>query len=507
MPVSVCWSRRALARFGLVAALFSLLTACGSADDASPEVPSFELASGPATERWTGPRASAPLVSSVAPKALAEDGGTPFDVHGTNLVSGATVSIGGTPCPDLVWIDSTHVTCVTPPKAPGIYDVVVVNPDGRTSGTSGAALYESVSGPQPVAAEPPSLRGTNLVGMEGGFGFDQATGPVPNTHYAVHSTQVIDYLASKKMNVIRLLFSWERMQSRLLGPIPAAATGNYRSYFDDFERIVAYATNVKGMTVIIEPWQASASGGVGGPSWRGNVVGNGVVTNAHFADFWGKLAKLHAGNARVAIGLVNEPNGMSTMTWFGAAQAAITAIRDAGFKGDIHVPGNGWSGAGSWTDDAYDAAATKRSNAYGWLNARGPGQALLDPLGKLLVAVHTYADADAAGSTTNVVSSTVSRTRVKVVVDWARAHGLGVFVGEIGMYASAPNAAANWKDFVAYAKESRDTLRGFAWWGCGKPGWWDDVAAAGGGHFSITPTGGYAGDTPNMTMIAGAFTP
>ena len=121
------------------------------------------------------------------------------------------------------------------------------------------------------------------------------------------------------------------------------------------------------------------------------------------------------------------------------------------------------------------------------------------------MGVHTYADADAGGTTTAVVSSTVTRSRVKVVVDWARANKLQVFIGEIGMYAGAANAAANWADFVSYANSNRDTLRGYAWWGCGKPGWWDDVAASGGGHFSVTPTNGYAGDTANMAMIQSAF--
>jgi hypothetical protein len=43
------------------------------------------------------------------------------------------------------------------------------------------------------------------------------------------------------------------------------------------------------------------------------------------------------------------------------------------------------------------------------------------------------------------------------------------------------------------------------WWACGKPGWWDDVAANGGGHFSITPTNNYMTDTVNMDMIETAF--
>jgi endoglucanase len=320
----------------------------------------------------------------------------------------------------------------------------------------------------------------------------------------VHSTQVIDYLLTKKVDVIRFLFSWERMQSKLRGPIPAAPSGNYKAYFDDYARIVDYATS-KGMTVIVEPWQASSSGGAGGARWRGNLVGGGAVSSADFADFWAKMAAAYASNPRVAIGLVNEPNSMSTMAWFGIAQDAITAIRGAGFTGDIHVPGNGWTGAGSWNDSSYDTASTRRSNAYGWMNARGVGQPLFDPLGKLIVGVHSYADSDASGGSTSVVSSTISRTRLAGVVSWARSNGLRVFVGEIGMYASAANASANWSDFVAYVNANEDTLLGFAWWACGKPGWWNDVAASGGGHFAITPTGNYSGDTVNMTMIQGAF--
>jgi endoglucanase len=218
------------------------------------------------------------------------------------------------------------------------------------------------------------------------------------------------------------------------------------------------------------------------------------------------MAAVYANNSRVAIGLVNEPNAIDTMKWFAAAQVAITAIRATGFAGEIQVPGNGWTGAGSWLESWYDTNTNKRSNAYGWLNARGPGLPLADSLNKLVVGVHTYADSDAGGSTTSVLSGTITRERVKVVVDWARANALKVFVGEVGMYAAATNASANWSSFVSYLDANADTLTGFAWWGCGKPGWWDDVAASGGGHFSITPTGG-TGDTVNMNMIESAFLP
>jgi hypothetical protein len=58
------------------------------------------------------------------------------------------------------------------------------------------------------------------------------------------------------------------------------------------------------------------------------------------------------GTITSAIDLVNEPNDMSTLAWFGIAQDAITAIRNTGFRDDIYVPGNGWTAAGSWNPTA-----------------------------------------------------------------------------------------------------------------------------------------------------------
>ena len=448
---------------------------------------------------------AAPTLGGVAPANGPVGGGTSISLTGTGFASNATVTVNGVACTNVTVASSTRIDAVTPPgPGAGAMTVVVTNPDGQNIALGGAFYYDA-DGTSPPPPTVTSLRGTNLVGMEGGYSFNQANGPIPDTEYPVHSTQVVDYLATKQINVIRFLFSWERMQSTLGGPIPAASSGNYKSYFDDYKRIVDYATNVKGMTVIIEPWQANSSGGVGGPSWRGNLVGAGVVTNAHFADFWSKMATVYKDNPRVSIGLINEPNSMSTMTWFSAAQAAVDGIRGTGFSGEILVPGNGWDSADGWTSTWYDTASTPRSNAYGWMNARGPGLPLSDALGKLVVEVHNYADANASGGTTVVASTTTSREHMVPVTDWARANGLKVFVGEIGMYALAANASADWSDFVSYVGANADTVDGFAWWACGKPGWWNDVAASGGGHFSITPTNNYTTDTVNMDMIEGSF--
>jgi endoglucanase len=358
--------------------------------------------------------------------------------------------------------------------------------------------------------EIPVFRGTNLAGMEMNYAnFNQANGPIGDTNYPVYNEKLIDYFASKHLTAFRILFSWEGMQRNLGDPIPLTSVANYQAYFDNYKRIVDYATDKYGIHVIIEPWQADPSGGAGGPRWRGGLVGTDVSADA-FADFWSKMAANFKGNYFVSYGLVNEPNHMSTMSWFATAQKAITAIRDAGSTQTIIVPGNGYTAASGWTQTYYDAAATKRSNAYGWLNANGVGQPLSDPLSKLVVAVHTYVDPDECGCDDGdpITSLTAARDHVAVTLDWATANGLKVYLGEIGLVASAnPNGftpAQAWANFIDYFNANRGPFVGFTWFAAGMPDWWHDVHAP---HFAITPTNNvtYTGETINMTMIQNDF--
>jgi endoglucanase len=359
----------------------------------------------------------------------------------------------------------------------------------------------------PAAA---GLRGTNLVGMEMAYqNCDQAGGPIEGTNYPHHDERLVDYFASKNMTTLRFLFSWECMQQVLNGAIPAAQSGPYKVYFDNYKRIVDYATNVKGMRVIVEPWDSNSAGGAGGARYRGNVVGSGAVPTAAFANFWSRMATIFAANPKVEYGLINEPNDMSTMSWFASAQAAITAIRNSGSTQRIYVPGNGYSAASTWTSNFYDTAATQRSNAYGWLNANGSGQPITDPLNNIVAEVHTYLDTDEGGGTTEITSITAARDHLSVAVNEAAAHGYKVWLGEIGMYAGATNAPQAWADFIAYlnANAGGGVFLGFTWFAGGDPLWWPDVAANGGGHFSISPTSSatYTGDTVNMDMIENDF--
>jgi len=400
----------------------------------------------------------------------------------------------------------------------------------------GTAYFDDVSLQSPVNDEifkngfettaPSQFRGTTIAGMESGFNAAgtqhiclQAGGPVAGTNYPVQDTRLIDYFAGKGISMLRPLFAWECMQPVLNEAIPGAGA-NYQAYFNAYKMMVDYATNTKGIGIIIEPWEANSSNEIGGAMWNGNLVGSIAVPTTAFADFWSRMATIFKGNPRVSYGLMSEPNHMSTASWFTSAQAAITAIRATGSTQRIYVPGNAYTGASTWTTaNAYGGDAI--SNADGWLNANGVGQPLTDPLNNIAVEVHTYVDCNQGGLDDSITSNTAARDQLDVTVQWARPRGYPVYLGEIGIYAgnapvynrdgsgcAAPplgvTAALAWADFINYADANTDTLAGFTWWAGGYPGWWD---VTNGPYFSITPTNAatLTGDSIEMTLIQGSF--
>ena len=161
-----------------------------------------------------------------------------------------------------------------------------------------------------------SLRGTNVAGAE--WAWQAGPAPVEGENYQWVSHRDIDYLASKGVAFIRLVFSWEILQPMRGGAFAQA----YAASLDDRVR---HATGL-GLTVMIEPH--------GGQStrfarYKGQPIGSAAVPNAAFADLWQRLAQRFMGEADVVFGLMNEPNAISPMQWFAAARAASTPFAPA----------------------------------------------------------------------------------------------------------------------------------------------------------------------------------
>lgn len=308
------------------------------------------------------------------------------------------------------------------------------------------------------------------------------TTPREGRDYLWVSHQDIDYLASKGVGLLRLVFSWEILQPRQNGNFASAYAASL------MDRVV-YATG-QGLNVMIEPHGGEFSRFA---RYKGQVIGSAALPNTAFADLWRRLAEAHRNNPRVVFGLMNEPNAISTMQWFAAAQAAIDAIRAAGATQTVMVPGNGFSQPGAWNDTWYDtAAAPKVSNAEGWATLR-------DPLNHLVVSVHTYFDADGGGGADDIADPDIIAQRLRPVVDWARARGLKVHLSEFGANAGTAGAQQAVIKALDYMDAQRDVIIGWSWWAYGPPAWW------GGYHFTLCPSADYAVDDPKMAWLAPRF--
>jgi acid phosphatase len=125
----------------------------------------------PKSNGSSGP-APAPTVTSISPNSGPTAGGTSVTISGTGFVSGATVSLGGTPATNVAVVNATTITATTGPRSAGVVDVVVTNQDNQ-SGTLVQGF--SYANPQPSV---PAFDRVFIVALEN-QSFANATGGMP----------------------------------------------------------------------------------------------------------------------------------------------------------------------------------------------------------------------------------------------------------------------------------------------------------------------------------------
>ena len=332
-----------------------------------------------------------------------------------------------------------------------------------TANTNAASLPASATDGEEGTPEPRGarFRGVNLSGAD----FTSSALPgVEGRDYGWPTHAEVDYFAAKGVNTFRIGFLWERMQPKAYGSL----TASYAAKLDD---LVAYVT-AHGANVILNPQNFAR--------YYGHLVGSSAAPNAAFADFWRRIATRYSASARVMFNLVNEPNGLPTEQWVGAANAAIAAIRSTGATNLIHVPGNAWTGAHSWNDSWYGT-----SNAKAMLSIE-------DPADHFVYEVHAYLDASAGGKTGDCVSKTIGSERLEGFLHWLRANKKKGFVGEL---AGGDNAVcdAAVTDMLTTIEAATDVLEGWLWWGAG-PRW------SAGYPFALDPVDGK--DAPQLALLA-----
>jgi hypothetical protein len=136
---------------------------------------------------------NAPTISTILPNGGSVNGGTSVIITGTSFTGLTGVTFGNTPAPSYTVNSSTQITCVTPAKTAGSFDVVVTTPNGSATVVNGFTYYNaptistilpnggSVNGGTSVV-----ITGTSFTGVTG-----VTFGNTPVTSYTVNSdTQI-----------------------------------------------------------------------------------------------------------------------------------------------------------------------------------------------------------------------------------------------------------------------------------------------------------------------------
>lgn len=303
------------------------------------------------------------------------------------------------------------------------------------------------------------LTGVNIAGAE--FASQKIPG-VPNRDYFYPKPATIDYFASKGMNVIRLPFRWERIQPSLNGALDSAELHRLAD--------VVRRAEADGLFIILDVHNYAA--------YRGAVIGSADVPIPAFADLWRRVAGRFRSEPQVGFGLMNEPKGLMTETWFAAANAAIAKIRAAGAKNLIFVPGNGFTGAHSWY-----------SKSYGTPNAVVM-QGVNDPQNNYVYEVHQYLDSNYSGTHPDCKSTTVGVATLVAFNEWLRQHQKRGFLGEFGAGRDAICRTAL-DNMLGFIDKNRDVWLGWTYWAGGA---WPPRYFT-----SVQPVNGV--DTPQMTVL------
>ncbi|MEM1365625.1 MAG: glycoside hydrolase family 5 protein [Pseudomonadota bacterium] len=283
------------------------------------------------------------------------------------------------------------------------------------------------------------LRGVNLAGAE----FGEALPGTFGRDYTYPSTETIKHFAGLGAGIIRLPFAWPRLQRQLYAPLD-------REELKRLKQTVA-AVHAEGMVLLLDPHDYAR--------YKGQVVGSTAVPNAAFTDFWRRLTVEFGGDDRTILSLTNEPYDMDARQWLRAANAAIAAIRQAGSRQLILVPGIHYSGAHSW-----------QSDWPGGNNGRIM-RGVVDPANNFAYDVHQYLDEDFSGRNLSCPRAKDALRALQQMTRWMERHDKRAFLGEFGA-AKTPKCLEGLANMAAYLNSQPERWIGWTAWAAGD--WWPE---------------------------------
>lgn len=291
------------------------------------------------------------------------------------------------------------------------------------------------------------LTGVNLAGAE----FNHKTLPgVAFKDYTYPSAAELNHIAAQGANMIRLPFSWERLQRVANGPLDPDELGRIRTTVNN--------ANTAGLCVLLDVhnygqyYQYELGDVLPEPAPKGTNL-----TSA-FINFWLTLADEFPDPNKVAFGLMNEPAHIPLVNWAAIAKQTLASLRSAGATNLVFVSGGGWSGVHDWF-----AGLQNNANEF---------DDLRDPLKRAIIEVHQYTDPNSSGMHAVIDANscraagefTLMFERIK---QWAQTHQQKLFLGEFGV----PQTEQCLNTLLHFLTlMNNDVWHGWSYWAAGS--WW-----------------------------------
>lgn len=238
----------------------------------------------------------------------------------------------------------------------------------------------------------------------------------------------------------RLPFLWERIQPDVRGELVGAEVAR-------IDKVVRMA-RAQDICVILDVHNYGTHNSV--------RIGSETLPAEAFDDLWLKLAKHFDDPRETIFGLMNEPAKLPIDVWAKVAQGTVAALRDAGSKNIILVPGGRWSGVHEWFRTI---GATSNADAFANLK---------DPARRTWLEAHQYADTNFSGTKQECVDPARFRAMFGRLSEWAKKNDQKLFLGEFGV---PPNEQCmrGLEEMLSQMNDN-PVWRGWAYWAAGR--WW-----------------------------------
>ena len=259
------------------------------------------------------------------------------------------------------------------------------------------------------------------------------------------------------VQVVRVPILWERLQRAAGSELDA----------DELKRIDQMILEMRDFSLIILDIHNYGR-------FSGTLLDASLVSRQVFSNLWSRLAVKYKNSPNIVFGLMNEPNGISAKTARSLMDAAISAIRSAGAKNLVLIPGTRWSGAHSWTQGGED------SNANAFSGFR-------DPANNFMFELHNYIDDDASGTKAECPSESIGVERLLSVTAWLRKERAKALLGEFGSSRNSTCLKAM-GGMLDYMEANSDVWYGWTYWAGGA--WWGD-------YFMSVPAEGRRDQAPD----------